>query len=310
MSNYCRQPQKPERKFKMTLIIGIICQDAIVLASETQTTAGSYRILDTQKIHRIAFNNGEAILAESGVVDSASVVIQKIKKDALEVKITDEETIPNFIQSKVREFRSDAISLHPNAGLIEWQNFFYSDNNSFNLTFAYYHGEKPFLYNIEPAKAKASRLPGRHYSASGIGAELGTYLLREHSKPNMPYWQAAYVASHVVETVKDHVEGCGGKTQIGVIRSHGQMYEPIGGIDICLLGNDYVCFDSGEYVYFFTEKYVNQMAESNVKLNFQLRNKRNQEIMSILYLEAKEVSSRMTEAMNLLFQKWKTEGLK
>ncbi len=292
----------------MTLIVGIVCSDAILLASETQSTGGNYRVLDTRKIHRIEFKNGEALVAESGIASASAAVIEKIQRAALTTEITKEDTISNLVKEKVRELRKEITDCQPNALPEHWRDFFMSWQANYNLMLAYYYNEKPFIYSIEPSMAILDPIGRKHYCASGIGSELGSYLLQEHSKPDMVYWQAAFVASHVLETVKEHVEGCGGKTQIGVLRSQRQIYEPALTIDPCTFYNAFVRFE-GEFVYFFTDDYVKRMADSNAALHAELKQRRNEEIVRILCEQAENVAKPMIESIKSLFGKWNREGL-
>jgi 20S proteasome alpha/beta subunit len=49
----------------MTLIIGIVCLDGIVLAAESQTTMPSQsKLLGTDKIHIVEFEHDKVLVAE------------------------------------------------------------------------------------------------------------------------------------------------------------------------------------------------------------------------------------------------------
>jgi hypothetical protein len=50
---------------------------------------------------------------------------------------------------------------------------------------AYYFKGRPHIFNVDPARCIPIPLIGPHYSTSGIGSELGLYLLREHSQKDM-----------------------------------------------------------------------------------------------------------------------------
>jgi hypothetical protein len=58
--------RKPKKGKRVTLILGIICRDAIVLAADSQTTKGSAKQLGANKISVAEFGNGKAAVAESG----------------------------------------------------------------------------------------------------------------------------------------------------------------------------------------------------------------------------------------------------
>src|SRR5260370_28399946 len=91
--------RKPRRKCLVTFIAGIICQDGIVLAADSQTTygvPGALRSLDVSKINVIRFkNNREALVAESGFVSLSEIIIDRIKAKPACVEVTNDETIIN-----------------------------------------------------------------------------------------------------------------------------------------------------------------------------------------------------------------------
>src|SRR2546423_1340165 len=78
-----RRTNKPEAR--VTIIIGIICRDGIVLASDSQTTsvASGTRNKYAQKIHRIWFENETcALVAEAGMAHVSATVIEIIERMA------------------------------------------------------------------------------------------------------------------------------------------------------------------------------------------------------------------------------------
>jgi hypothetical protein len=283
----------------MALIVGIVCRDGIVLASETQKTLGDYRIPNTTKIHKVEFQNGKALIAESGASDWSNIALEKILKRAKTTTIVADDTIANLVSSVVREVRNDHTSLHPNATPEQWRDYFLSEENRYNLMVAYYFGMKPFIFNVEPAKCVPVPLIGSHYSTSGIGGELGLFLLREHSQKDMEFWFGAVIATYVIETVKENFEWCGGKTHVGVIRPflHEDLYRPATTESFLRRQTRFVSY-ADERIAIFSDSYVKKMADSISAINESLKGKRNEMVSQMLRKQTEETAKQMMEGLN------------
>jgi len=202
----------------VTLIVGIICRDAIVLAADSQTTKGIAKIPGTTKIRVIDFVNGKALVAESGSASLSNSAIEAFQRLAKVVKIEDEFTISKSAEAAVREIRNQITSLHPtNNSPQEWQDYFFRDENYFELMVAYYHGGNPHLYKLNPVWCIP--VPATFYFlTSGIAADLANYILKEHTEPMMDSEFASVIAIKVVEDAIEYVEGCGSPTRVACRR--------------------------------------------------------------------------------------------
>ena len=99
----------------------------------------------------------------------------------------------------------------------EFQRHLYT-NYLFNLLIACYWKDTPQLFTINNVDQFASLERHSHFTAIGRGADLARYLLQEHSQPNQSAGMATAVAIYVVEQVKRYIDGCAGRTQVGVVR--------------------------------------------------------------------------------------------
>jgi len=207
----------------VTLIVGIICKDGIVLAADSQTTKGSYegaaKVVGTEKISVVEFANGSALVAESGAASISGAAIEIFKRKAAKKEIVDDMTVARTAEEAVREIRARIESLYPkNLPLREWQDFFYQPVNNFELMVAFYHNGKPFIYTLEPASCIPVTSPTAYFFTSGIASNLATYVLKEHTQKDMDYEFASVVAIKVVKAAIDNVEGCGEPIKAAVIR--------------------------------------------------------------------------------------------
>lgn len=203
----------------MTLIVGIICKDAIVLAADSQTTKGTAKQLGTNKISIVEFENGKALVAESGSTSLSISAIQTFQRKAKGKQIEDDLTIAKTAEEAVREINTSLTSLHPQCNSpIEWQNFFYQDINYFELMVAYYFDGKPHLYKLNPLWCIP--VPATSYfMTSGIAGDLANYILQEHTEPTMDSEFASVIAIKVIEDAIEYVEGCGSPPRVALIRT-------------------------------------------------------------------------------------------
>jgi 20S proteasome alpha/beta subunit len=209
----------------VTIIAGIIAKDAIVLASDSQTTFGTTKRLDVQKISVIEFANAAALVAESGAAEQSGMAVEILKKKALGTKLTDYAMVAELAQASLREVRNYLIKLNEGCNFSDekWERYF-RDDNQVELMVANYFDGKPYIYTVNLHTCMASRAK-LNYEAIGCGGNLGGYLLDELSYPGMDSRLASAIAVYVVETVKKHDAYCGGQTKVALLNNP-QKVEP------------------------------------------------------------------------------------
>jgi len=208
---------KPKRKTAVTLIIGIVCKDAIVLAADSQTTKGTVKQSGTNKISEIKFTNGNALVAEAGSASLSNRVVELFKRSAATTDITDDSTIEKLLQKCLREVRHDLTSLHiGSVSPKEQQDYFLDESNYFEIMLAYYQGNKPRIYKFNPLWCIPSPAI-TYFETSGIASELANYILREHTAPAMDKNLAAVIAIKTVKDAIEYVEGCGMPIRLALV---------------------------------------------------------------------------------------------
>jgi hypothetical protein len=80
---------RTKRKSRVTIIIGIICKDAIVLASDSQTTSGGMKRTDTDKISSIKFATKPVLVAEAGNAGTSARALEILRGLARDIPIDD-----------------------------------------------------------------------------------------------------------------------------------------------------------------------------------------------------------------------------
>jgi 20S proteasome alpha/beta subunit len=219
-------PKLKKRKTVVTIIVGIITADQIILASDSQTTFGTQKQLNTDKISVVKFERGCALVAESGDAELSQKAVALFKSKAEEHVMENATDAISLAEQAVKEVRKEQVDLYGagNFTLEEWQREF-RDNKPFELMVAYYFNEKPFLYTLHISSAIACKVQS-HYSTIGCGSNLGGYLLSELSYPKMDNEMAAAIAVYIVESVKKHDAFCGGNTKIALLNMQPGPQEP------------------------------------------------------------------------------------
>jgi 20S proteasome alpha/beta subunit len=200
----------------MTIIVGIKCRDGLVLASDSQTTYGTSKRLDTKKISLVHFEDGAALVAESGPASMSGEALRLLQKKATTQKISTDDSPALLAVDAMRELRKGQSALYPGRhSLDEWKKFYTTEGRT-ELAVAYWFGGKVELYTITLDECVPSKVQG-HFAAAGCGGDLAEYLLGEFCPKGLTCSLAAVVASYVVEMVKQHDACCGGPTGIGMI---------------------------------------------------------------------------------------------
>jgi 20S proteasome alpha/beta subunit len=66
----------------MTIIVGLICKDGIVLAGDSQTTTGTSKRCDAKKFALVKFTDAEVLVAQAGNASTAGRAIEIFRDSA------------------------------------------------------------------------------------------------------------------------------------------------------------------------------------------------------------------------------------
>lgn len=215
-------PRKPKPK-KVTIALGVICgsadqkASAIVLASDSQTTYGTVKSLNAQKINVVNFADAQVLIAQAGTADLAEATIEIIRKKASGVCLESDETVTRIAQEAMREMRRHLIEIHEGCGFTDdaWKRYFYEEN-AFELLLAYFYERKPYLRTINIDWCKPIPVQGQ-FKAIGLGADMAQFLLREYQQSDPHFEAGPLIAAAVTEKTIDNIEGCGRPTWVGTV---------------------------------------------------------------------------------------------
>lgn len=220
----------------MTLIIGIICKDGIVIAGDSQTSWTSAKSWDANKITVLNCSDGHAIVAESGAVITSGSIIQKVETSLRASNSSDTSSLPDLARQAVKSVRDDLRFQNFNCSSTELDEVIERHGLNSVLMFAYYDGKLPQINTIGlkigiPQRCNAS------FETVGSGSDLANYLLsnllnsrkellsraaikrqRPIKDDGLDSEEAIYIAAYVLEIAKRHDPYCGGPTKLGIIR--------------------------------------------------------------------------------------------
>lgn len=256
----------------VTIAIGILCNDSIQLASDSQTTRGNVKSMTAAKLSLIEMDHCAKILvAQAGHVDHASNVLQSLERLAEGKQLTDVRTFADLMQDACLEVRNEIRRQRFNCSAKELQDYLWEHEMDCRLMAAHYFEGVPYIYEISLSQGVASKVAGgngsEYFTAMGTGANLALYLLEESAKPDMLFNPSFALLTYTVGEVKKHDTYCAGQTRFGWIDAK----------------NDGALLD---------QEAVNKVAEGLERYNQQTQKRRNAELTEMLESVAKEYAAK------------------
>jgi 20S proteasome alpha/beta subunit len=208
----------------VTLIVGIIAQQAVVIAGDSQTTAGVQKSWATNKITRFDCGVGPVLIAESGAETTSANVIQELQSSHSAQTVTNAAGFARELelaaQRVVRRLYQN-LSCTPE----QFQRLMHEQEIGCGLMVAYYAEGKPVIQTVSlsiPITMSAKKI----YNAIGCGATLAEYFLEEICSPDMNYSAATMAAVQIVELVKKIDLYCGGPVKLARLIMHMDKQKP------------------------------------------------------------------------------------
>ncbi|MGD0743519.1 MAG: hypothetical protein ABSA45_00035 [Verrucomicrobiota bacterium] len=275
----------------MTIIVGIICENAIVLASDSQTTSGTTKRTDTEKISSVEFANLTALVAQAGYAPFSGQAVEIFNSLAKDKEITDYRMVAELAERAMRQLKDRVRFQQGDCTVEELREFVWKHELGCELMIAYFFDGKPCLFTIDMIVGIANKV-NSFYEAIGCGANLGAYLLSELSAPDMVFDHAAVLAVYVVEIVKKHDAYCGGKTKLGIIHS---MTSLTGQILKQLIDN------KDAYVQMFPQKEVEELSNIAARVDELGKAYRNRDFLKELVAKSQRERESIQSVRNNAF---------
>src|ERR1051326_5453612 len=213
--------RKPKRK-PVTLIVGIICRDGIVMAADSQTTWETGKSWSTIKMTELRHPGGLALIAEAGADITSGKVVEQLKDLAVQGGSFEQHSLPELAAVAVKKVRDKLREQQFSCSSEEFQEFLLREGLGRELMLAHYEGHAPFLRSpcidtIKLSLGLANRARGS-FETIGSGADLANYLLTDLWSPEMDCATASLIAVLTVEIAKRHDPYCGGPARLGILR--------------------------------------------------------------------------------------------
>jgi 20S proteasome alpha/beta subunit len=227
--------RKPTRH--VTQIVGIVCSEGIVVASESQYTTGTRKLLNAVKLSTLKFkdhgsiaqNWGRALIAEAGSMTHSSLAVRYMNDIAKDREINDsEDVVAKIAQEAVTKVRREILDTMQERGYSpgEQDDIFSSQDNDFALMIAYYYfppdiqtnlKQKPIphLYTIWLHKPIAE--PQTPFAVLGAAPELAMFVLKQFSCETLLWGEASCLAVDVLERINNDDITCGGPIKLGTV---------------------------------------------------------------------------------------------
>lgn len=201
----------------MTLVVGILCKEGIVMASEGQSTRGTKTIPSGPKIFEVEFRDGQqALLGVSGDSRAASYIAQKAIEKAKSIALSRDDFV-NMVRPLVYQVRQEILRGAGVDGQSQDDGFRQRimQENSFSTLLAFYAHPKAHLIEID--SRIALDVERRPYGVLGNGGDIAEFLLPTFKVETMTLAEAAVTAIYVIEMAKRFDSTCGFETQVGSV---------------------------------------------------------------------------------------------
>ena len=198
----------------MTIIVGIICKNGIVVACDSQTTTENVKRPDADKITALKLADKSILVAQSGDCALAAKAVEVLGKDFTGISFEDYRQPADAAQQAVAQVKRELVQLN------NWEDrrdleTAYLSSNPFSLMLAYYFDKIPYLYVLASVPGFASR--EYKFAAIGCGATVGEFILSRSGAWELTPEKALAVAIYTVEEVKKVDAFCGGPTKAAFI---------------------------------------------------------------------------------------------
>ena len=204
----------------MTIGIGMICKESIVLASDSQASYGgpsTHKRTDTQKIVEANFSGTKACISMAGGIQFFNALAEKIELLAPTTEINSRRSVADVVQGAVRALKSELMgqAVGPQQSGERWDAIF--RDSGCELMIAYYFEERmPCLYEVDFSLGLVVPVKTQ-FHVVGCAFELADFILADAPIGQMSTVQAMAVAAYVVEMAKNHDQKCGGRTQMALV---------------------------------------------------------------------------------------------
>jgi 20S proteasome alpha/beta subunit len=200
----------------MTIAAGFCASDGILICADTLYSGGSGIKLYDPKVFSVQAPAGKAIFTFSGNANFAIAAIQKCQASLLSAspkKVATRENIASLVESVISGEYRKHIFRRPDR----------RDTDGYQILACIWsaHDGAALYSSWETSLIQCTA----GYECIGVGQHLGHYLIRQMYRPNLTLTEAAIIALSTISKAKEYVDGCGGRTSVGIITADGTLDE-------------------------------------------------------------------------------------
>jgi len=227
----------------MTQIVGIVCKESVIVASESQYTMGGWKHFDGKKMQVVTFrDNQRAIVAVAGAISPALRTIELMQELASKTALKNEEIGGLLAKQAIIKYRSETRRLFDDNSQVmatDQDDLFSRDNWCFELVMGYVFRVKgkpavPCLYRICVADGNLERV--HQFAVVGSSSQLATLILKPIAFSGFDFTEIIPLAIDVLEKTKKTDLYCGGEVQLAVVSPSFH----VSASHVILMGNDQI----------------------------------------------------------------------
>lgn len=202
----------PKGRPPVTIAIGLLSNDAIIFAADSQTTRGNIKSSNAEKISLIKFEDGQIMVAQAGHADRAARAVAILSDMAATVKLDSKRAAADLVEQAISKTKQELKRAQCDCTMEELREFIYRNEQQFFLLIGYYFSGVPYFY-VADFVTGLSNYQHDHFAAIGTGSEIANYILREHFQKAMTFNPTVATALYIVEEVKKCDSYCSGDTK-------------------------------------------------------------------------------------------------
>lgn len=187
----------------MTIALGILAADGIVIAADTQETIGPTKA-HGEKVSISVTAKGVIAVTGAGSAGHLDAMAQQVQKDFRQSRDSDLERV--IRDSFGRFYAQHVFPLYPFDKR-------FPDPDLWAIIGIDSGGRRLILANEQTAMRQC-----RRFVAVGAGQEQASIILGRTFIPDLPIRRAALLAAYTIYSVKEHVEGCGKNTEVYMLQ--------------------------------------------------------------------------------------------
>ncbi len=217
----------------MTIAIGFVCQDGIIIASDSQMSVvgGKFKRYDEPKVFHVPFHiplarqpldesddaahpvipHGIAV-AISGSLDGANYFRDILGRRIRSLEVRSGIDVAAAVEESARETRQQILAVFPPDSASQKERDDQLGALNFESIVAFYFGNRPFIYTIALWNCLAVKSQ-RDFETVGCGADIASFVLTEAHVRLMKFGHALALAVFAVEMAKKFDQACGGNFQ-------------------------------------------------------------------------------------------------